>query len=353
MKSIEFKNITFGYKKNELIFNNISFKVTKPSDKGFIVGLMGNSGSGKSTILKLILGIEKQYEGNILIYPENPVISYVPQEPVLFEHLSLMENAEYFKRVNNYRVHFDQEQFDKLADILQVKNILYSSKSINEISGGQKQRISLLRALSIQPDILLLDEPLTGLDEEVKDVFLQTIATLVDSLNLLIIYITHHKKEVEFISNEILYLTREYGSQVVGEVSLSKTDSFFNNPPTLSALNAIKDVSTNVVQVRQTDNRITLYNENRLNAADECYYMVFKEGVVCFRNDYGYEYEILHNTGIYSLVRFIESGAVICVRNEKIINSRYICLNGSVKIYNGKGIFVTNTEVNNDNLLYI
>lgn len=352
MKSIEFKNVTFGYKRNEAILSDVSFRIAKPLNRGSVIALMGNSGSGKSTVLKLILGIEKQNEGEILIYPQNPVISYVPQEPVLFEHLSLLENAAYFKRVKHCKAHFNQEQFDKLADILQLKDILYSVKSINEISGGQKQRISLLRALSIQPDILLLDEPLTGLDEEVKDVFLQMMAELVDSLGLLVIYITHHKKEVEFISDEVVYLVKEDNRSIVQEVSLSKTESFFKNPPTLSALNAIKKISTNVIRIKETDNGILLPVANGLSDVAEWRYMVFEQNVICFGNDYGYRYKIIHTAGLYSFVKLEKEGIVITVSKEKVAGSKFIFLEGNVKIYGSKGSFAADAEIRNGKLLY-
>lgn len=351
MKSIEFKNITFEYKRNEPVLDNVSFRITTPPNRGSVIALMGNSGSGKSTILKLILGIEKRYKGEILITPQNPVISYVPQEAVLFEHLSLMENAAYFKKVNNCRTHFNQEQFDKLVDILQLKDILYTTKSVNEISGGQKQRISLLRALSIKPDILLLDEPLTGLDEEVKDIFLQIMAELIDSLDLLAIYITHHKKEVEFISDKVVYLIKEDNQSTVKEVNLSKTDLFFQNPPTLSALNAIKDISTNVIRIQEIDKSILLLSTEELLDTTDWQYLVFKENVVCFGDEYGYKYEIVHITGRYSLIK-LEKKILITVRNEKVMESKYIFLIGNVKIYSSKGIFMVDAEIRNKKLLY-
>lgn len=352
MKSIEFKNVTFGYKRNEPVLGNVSFHITQPSSRGSVIALMGNSGSGKSTILKLILGIEKKYEGEILIYPQNPVISYVPQEPVLFEHLSLMENAAYFRGVNHCREHFDQEQFDRLVDILQLKDILYTSKSVNEISGGQKQRISLLRALSIKPDILLLDEPLTGLDEEVKDVFLQMLAGLIDALDLLTVYITHHKKEIEFISDEVMYLIKDENRPIVKEISLLKTDLFFKNPPTLSALNVIKNISTNVIHMKETEKGISLLSVKNLSDTSGWRYLVFTENIICFGNDYGYKYEIAHVSGIYSFLKLEEEEALLIVRNEKVMKEKYVFLAGKVKIYTSIGLFMADAEIQNGKLLY-
>ena len=132
-KSITFKNIDFGYQKDKLVFENLSFTIDKPANKGYVVSLMGDSGSGKSTILKLILGIETTYQGNILILPDKPIISYVPQEPVLFENLTPKENAEYFSRISSYKTHFKQNLFNKVAETLQIEDVLRTAKSVNEM----------------------------------------------------------------------------------------------------------------------------------------------------------------------------------------------------------------------------
>jgi len=336
-KSITFKNIGFSYQKGKPIFEGLSFTIEKPEDKGYVVGLMGGSGSGKSTILKLILRIETTYHGNLLILPEKPIISYVPQEPVLFEHLTPQENADYFSRISNYKSHFKQDLFDKIAQTLQITDILQTGKSVNEISGGQKQRISLLRALSIAPDILLLDEPLTGLDEEVKEMFLETIVQLVQEYQLLVIYVTHHRKEVELISDEILYLIKDNPSGIVKEVSQSSTEHFFATPPTISALYATKENNTNV-QFFTTDNN----NEISFVKTDESNMrMSFVENVINFSNNIGFEFERIVSTGKYSLLKLKECQTILAVSNQKFnqcIPYNRIVLNGEVELYDN-GIF--------------
>ncbi|MCL2682686.1 MAG: ABC transporter ATP-binding protein [Bacteroidales bacterium] len=349
-KSITFKNIDFGYQKDKPIFKDLSFTIEKPTNKkGYVVGLMGGSGSGKSTILKLILGIEAKYQGDILFSSEKPVISYVPQESVLFEHLTPKENAEYFKRISNYKSHFKQDLFDKIAQTLQITDILQEAKSVNEISGGQKQRISLLRALSIAPDILLLDEPLTGLDEEVKEVFLQTIAQLVQEYQLLVIYVTHHRKEVEMISDEILYLIKDNNSEIVSEVSQSTTEQFFITPPTISALYATKRISTNVLFFKKDVNNKILFVKPEINN-DDIYAMSFTEDAIHFSNDTGFEFERIISTGKYSLLKLKESQMILTVSNQKIeqyASNKFIFLTGKAEVYSREKNLQTIEIVNN------
>jgi ABC-type multidrug transport system ATPase subunit len=353
MKTLKFEHITFGYRKDKTLFKDLSFEITQPTGKGFTIGLMGISGSGKSTILKLILGIEKKYDGKISLSPSNPVISYVPQEPVLFEHLSPVENAEYFSRISNYKAKFNRELFNEVAKSLQIEDVLKSATSVNEISGGQRQRISLLRAMSIQPDILLLDEPLTGLDEEVKDQFLQTLVTLIQRFNLMVIYVTHHRKEAEFISDIILYLEKGENDEVITEASQMNAQLFLSNPPTISALYATREIRVNILKFRQNEDgaiepieKITDPNFQSIS---------FQEDIIQFSNNSGLEYEIAAETGIYTLLKLKGSQITLTIANESFKKKstkdyKFISLNGNINLYDSKGRFMQATRIQNNQI---
>lgn len=355
MKKLKFEHITFGYKKGKMLFKDLSFEITQPIGKGFVIGLMGISGSGKSTILKLILGIEKNYQGKISITAENPIISYVPQEAVLFEHLTPLENAEYFNRISNYKSKFNRELFSEVAKTLQIEDVLNNATSVNEISGGQRQRISLLRAMSIQPDILLLDEPLTGLDEEVKDQFLQTLATLIQRFNLMVIYVTHHRKEAEFISDVILYLEKDKYIDVVSEVKQTSARVFFNNPPTVSALNATKEIRVNTLQFRQSKNgsiepieATLILNDSEINLIS------FTEDVIHFSNNSGFAFEIAAETGTYTLLKLKGTQIVLTINNDQYkshSDGKFISLSGNINLYDNKGQFIKATKIQNNQIV--
>ena len=356
MKVLKFEHITFGYRKDKTLFKDLSFEITQPDGRGFVIGIMGVSGSGKSTILKLVLGIEKNYQGKILITPSNPVISYVPQEPVLFEHLTPLENAEYFNNISNYKSKFNRKLFNEVAKTLQIEDVLKGTSSVNDISGGQRQRISLLRALSIQPEILLLDEPLTGLDEEVKDQFLQTLATLVQQFSLMVIYVTHHRKEAEFISDVILYLEKEGEGNVVTEARQTTAKLFFNTPPTVSALHATKEIHVNAICFRQKENGTIEPTDSTppyINSNVQT--MSFQEETIQFSKDSGFEFEVAAETGTYSLLKLKGTQIVLTIENELFkakSNSqcKFISLSGDVNLYDSKGQFLQVAQIQNNQI---
>ena len=218
--SLEFKNVTFGYNKKSLVLSNISF-VAKNSDTsqlGHVTAIMGNSGAGKSTILNLLLGIFTNFEGEIITNPKEPVISFVPQTPELFEHLTPIQNANFFENISNYKSKYNTKLFDELVITLDLAEVL-KAKSVNELSGGQKQRLMLLRALSIKPNFLLLDEPCTGLDAEGKMQFLYKLRQLVKEYDLFVIYITHHQDEAKIIADDIIYLTKDPLTNCVNNIN--------------------------------------------------------------------------------------------------------------------------------------
>lgn len=251
MKQIIFERVGFEYSKSNGIFQDLSFKLETPNfEKGHIAVLMGASGSGKSTLLKLIMGSLKPSSGTVKIVSASrqKKISYLPQEPVLFDHLSPLRNARYFEQIASYKNDFDAALFQNLSHALGMVELLHSAKSIQELSGGQKQRIALLRALSIKPDILLLDEPTNGLDSEVKLQFLQELRRIVLEQNLLAIYATHHKLETEICGDEVIYIHKKPNS-VTQELYQADLSTFSENPPVLDVVKAFNYPTPNIISV--------------------------------------------------------------------------------------------------------
>lgn len=229
---IQFNNISFGYGDTR-IFENLSWTIESSDvSKAQIHCVLGPSGFGKTTLFKLILGVEKAQKGTIEI--DLSKIAYVPQEPVLFDHLSIKENATFFKRIKAKKSQFDQSVFDKYTDVLDVAGLLTSKNKISELSGGQKRRISLLKALSLNPDILLLDEPTTGLDTSVKLDFLDAIKKIAKELNIQVLYVTHHLEEAQIIADQVHYLIKnEQG--VINTIYSNSYVNFIKNPPNKDA----------------------------------------------------------------------------------------------------------------------
>ena len=337
INTISIDNISFGYKLGIPIFENLSFTIQRPLHKGYVIGLLGDSGCGKTTFFKLLLKTEKVWSGEIRVYPDNPVISYVPQEPVLFEHLTPMENAMFFAKTKRFGKSFNESRFSEMVDSLDMGNLLNNAKSVNEISGGQKQRIALLRALSIDPDILLLDEPLTGLDEKMKESFLTTILQLANKYHLLIIYITHHRKEVELIADEIIYLIKDERFGSVREVCQKWTSDFFRTPPTISSLYMTKKNETNILAVEiDSMQNINLIESPTGKSIGSEYSISIPIEAIYFDEKDGWPYSQCAETNCYLILLLTgyKSKLVIPVDMRRKMNGKgYIALNGIVDLY--------------------
>lgn len=347
MTSIRFDNIDFEYEKGKPIFRELSFTIDKLNDHdGYIVGLMGDSGCGKTTLIRLLLGIEKYKHGSITSTPglRDLVISYMPQEPVFFEHLSPLENAKYFKWTDSHHNHYNDQLFSDLSVNLGMKDKLESAKSIKEISGGERQRLALLRALSISPDILILDEPLTGMDEMKKDSFLKTLADLSQENGTLIIYVTHHKSEVELIADEIIYMIKDDKENCVKSVSKNTNFEFFtSNPPTLSALYLTKHPNTNVLPFMKlkdgdgTEYEICHHQDNEQRPVHNQFIDVsIPENTLKFSEIEGLEFTIIKKAGQYALIKLTDSGQIIVVSSGFLNDDhklKKVYFDGPVKVF--------------------
>jgi ABC-type Mn2+/Zn2+ transport system ATPase subunit len=314
MKKISFENITFGYQPKQPLVEDLSFTFQNPTeDKGYVIALMGASGAGKSTILKLMLGTERPQKGTITTSPENPIIAYLPQEPVLFEHLSPLANARYFATTAFYKKRFDESIFADLVQSLQMQEVLAKSKSVLELSGGQRQRLSLLRALSIKPDFLLLDEPTTGLDAEVKLQFLHKLRELVMCYNLLVVYVTHHKLETELIVDEIAYIAKNADTNRINKIFTDSVSNFIKSPPLLEAVKVFNYPKPNLIQARMEAGKLI----PTLPVESTCTGVITDENLV-FSETEGFAYRILTSNPIYTLLELTDTKQTIALNTSSL-----------------------------------
>lgn len=348
MKSIILENLSFGYNKNAPIFRDFSAEIRSENGEGYVCSIMGASGSGKSTLLKLIMGTEPNFLGRINMAPSNPIISYVPQEPVLFEHLSIMENARYFEKISRYSSQFDQKFFYQLIDILQLMDIIQGKKSVVELSGGQRQRLALVRALSIKPDFLFLDEPCTGLDAEVKRQFLIMLRELTEKNKLFVLYVTHHPEEARLIANEIIYLLNDSNMTSISHKVQGDIKSFAEQHPALEIAQVFNFPEINTFPCVIRGNQIVpLTVDDR--ADKRLHFLTFKSNIVHFSNESGFPIEFLAQTQLYILLRLKETRIVLGVHNQidgKSIDYKFIILNGNAMLYNADFRLVGKVEIN-------
>lgn len=190
MKYLLFNNITFRYDK-ENILENDTFNV----DKYEILLIKGKSGIGKSTILNLIAGFEKPCSGEILLDGvditnekiEKRNIGYLFQEYALFPHLNVYQNISYgISHLNKREI---EKRVSELLDIVQMKG--FEKRYPNDLSGGEKQRIALARSLANRPKLLLLDEPFSSLNEELKDKLRIDLRNILKSQKITAIIVSH------------------------------------------------------------------------------------------------------------------------------------------------------------------
>ena len=180
-----------------------------------VLGLFGPSGSGKTSLLEAIAGIRRPDAGEIRIGnrilfssskridvpARERHIGYVPQDALLFPNLDVTGNINYGKRGPDAQ---DEEQFVALAAILDLQALL--DRRVQMLSGGEKQRVAIARALMTRPSILLLDEPLAGVDRERREVILPYILRIRRELHVPLIYVTHDETELNSIADRVLRL---------------------------------------------------------------------------------------------------------------------------------------------------
>lgn len=174
-----------------------------------IVVLFGPSGSGKTTILNCLAGLTKPDTGHISLngadlFKENKVniatqhrhIGYLFQDYALFPHMTVKKNIAYGMK--------NQAHADQLMTELHIKHL--QDDYPGEISGGEKQRVALARALATEPELLLLDEPFSALDEATKKRSHDQLIHLHQLWQIPIVMVTHNHQEAEKLGNRILYI---------------------------------------------------------------------------------------------------------------------------------------------------
>ena len=175
-----------------------------------VTGLSGPSGAGKTSLLELIAGLRKPQNGRItlddlvltdvgskcFLAPEKRGVGYVPQDLALFPHLDALANLRYGLR------HDENGLLGKVVDVLELTAL--TKRSISSLSGGEKQRVALGRALLASPKILLLDEPLSNLDDRLKEKILPYLHRIRREFAVPMIYVTHSQAELSGLCDEIL-----------------------------------------------------------------------------------------------------------------------------------------------------
>ncbi|NNE80291.1 MAG: ABC transporter ATP-binding protein [Silicimonas sp.] len=213
---VKFEDVSKVFGKDVVAVDNINLHV----EAGKLVTLLGPSGCGKTTTLRMIAGLEMATTGRILIGERDVTrlpatdrdVSMVFQSYALFPHMSVLENVMYGLTFSG----FDKAEARARAlaglDLVGLKG--FDARLPSELSGGQQQRVAVARALVLEPQVLLFDEPLSNLDAKLRRQVREDIRAIQQDLGLTVVYVTHDQEEALAVSDEIVVMRNAAIAQI-------------------------------------------------------------------------------------------------------------------------------------------
>jgi molybdate transport system ATP-binding protein len=267
---INVKKNLMGYKTKFTL--EVDFKV----EKGEFLTVFGKSGSGKTTILRIIAGLEKPDEGyiefdgkvyfdsrkKINLPPQKRNVGFVFQNYALFPNMTVFENVAFAA---------DKKNLHKVEEILKIVELSHlKDRYPSSLSGGQQQRVALARAIAKNPDILLLDEPLSALDYSIRTKLQDELKKIHKIFNLTTILVSHDKSEVFKLSDRVLYIEngkiKKSGTprEVFIEKNISGKFSFYG-----TVLDIRKSDLVYVITIDINGNLVEVATTEKFNIGDE------------------------------------------------------------------------------------
>lgn len=207
---VEFKSVAKRYGDGPLILDHINFRA-QPGD---FVSLIGPSGCGKSTLLRLIAGLSPVTSGDLTVDGRTPTeaaaeLAFVFQEPTLLPWLTVAHNVELAQKLRGQASAARAATRQQSLALVQLAD--RAAAYPRQLSGGQKMRVSIARALTLQPKILLLDEPFGALDEMTREHLNEELLAIRQKQAWTAFFVTHSVAEAVFLSNRILVMSANPG----------------------------------------------------------------------------------------------------------------------------------------------
>ena len=259
MASVTIKGVTKSFGKVTVLqeFN-------QKFEDGEFITLLGPSGCGKTTMLRLIAGFEKPSSGEIYIGdklvsseneflpPEKRGIGMVFQSYAVWPHMNVFDNIAYPLKIQKIAKNEIEERVSQVLKIVHLEQ--YKDRFPSELSGGQQQRVALGRALVAQPEILLLDEPLSNLDAKLREEMRYEIKEITKKLKITVIYVTHDQIEAMTMSDRIVLINK-------GEVQqVAPPQEIYSKPKNMFVANFVGKVD--FIKGKVEGNKILLDNSN-------------------------------------------------------------------------------------------
>lgn len=257
---LKVENITFGYDKNSVI-KNIHFSV----NKGQNIAIIGESGCGKSTLLKLIYGLYDLQEGHIFwnenevlgpkfhLVPGMPYMKYLAQDFDLMPFITVSENVG--KYLSNINPENKQSRINELLEIVEMAE--YSNVKAKFLSGGQQQRVALAKVLALEPEVLLLDEPFSQIDNFRKNSLRRKLFSYLKSKGITCLVATHDSSDSLSFADETIVMNA--GQIVIKE----KSAYLFNNPINKYVASLFGDVNeinlSQLIDIKGNDEKVLLF----------------------------------------------------------------------------------------------
>ena len=189
---------------------------------GSLTALLGPSGSGKSTLLRIIAGLERPDAGRVLIEghdvtsrpPQERGVGFVFQHYAAFKHMTVAKNVAFGLEIRRRPKAEIKDRVAQLLELVQLNG--FADRYPAQLSGGQRQRMALARALAVEPDVLLLDEPFGALDARVRKELRAWLRRLHDEVHVTTIFVTHDQEEAMDLADQIVVMSHGQVEQVGG-----------------------------------------------------------------------------------------------------------------------------------------
>ena len=250
--SVTFDHVTKIYGEHVTAVDDVSFV----AEAGKLVTLLGPSGCGKTTTLRMIAGLEMANTGRVLIGDQDVTIlpatdrdvSMVFQSYALFPHMTVGENVAYGLNVSGMA---KDESKSRAEDGLKLVGLSgYEARLPSELSGGQQQRVAVARALVLEPQVLLFDEPLSNLDAKLRRQVREEIRDIQKNLGLTAVYVTHDQEEALAVSDRIIVMN----NAVIAQEGTPR--DLYEEPADLFVADFIGDANLVDVQIKSVSDEL-------------------------------------------------------------------------------------------------